>query len=132
MILNIQVQVLYLKNKNTTNKGRDTRMIIVRNELDKIKDCFKNNQFELSQWTNYINQVNDNLAIILIKEIKEDQEKGLYSFLKATIDIDKTINENFNKNLDVEIILYLGLCSGAGFYTKINGKKFVLLGVEKL
>ncbi|MCK9166478.1 MAG: hypothetical protein RBS76_02485 [Acholeplasmatales bacterium] len=107
-------------------------MIIVRNELDKIKDCFKNNQFELSQWTNYINQVNDNLAIILIKEIKEDQEKGLYSFLKATIDIDKTINENFNKNLDVEIILYLGLCSGAGFYTKINGKKFVLLGVEKL
>lgn len=34
--------------------------------------------------------------------------------------------------IDINIILYLGLCNGAGWATTLDGKNTVLLGVEKI
>lgn len=34
--------------------------------------------------------------------------------------------------MDVDIILYLGLASGAGWATTLGGKRVILLGVEKI
>ena len=52
-------------------------------------------------------------------------------FYKITENLSKTITEKYNKSLDADIILYLGLCNGARWVTTINGKTTVLLGVEK-
>lgn len=54
------------------------------------------------------------------------------SFYKITENLAEKIFEKFSKFLDVDIILYLGLCNGAGWVTTINGKATVLLGIEKI
>ena len=47
-----------------------------------------------------------------------------------------TLNDNlsklFDKEPDINIILYLGLCNGAGWATTLDGKNTVLLGIEKI
>lgn len=54
------------------------------------------------------------------------------SFYRVTKNLDGTIIAKFGKSLDTDIILYLGLCNGAGWVTTINGKTTVLLGIEKI
>ena len=34
--------------------------------------------------------------------------------------------------MDIDIVLYVGLCNGAGWVTNINGRDVILLGVEKI
>lgn len=47
-----------------------------------------------------------------------------------------TLNDNLSKlfdtDPDINIILYLGLCNGAGWATTLDGKNTVLLGIEKI
>ena len=38
----------------------------------------------------------------------------------------------FDKECEVTVVLYLGLCNAAGWVTFLGGKKVVLLGVEKV
>lgn len=54
------------------------------------------------------------------------------SFVEATQRLQKRFIEAFGNDLDVDIILYLGLCNGAGWATSLTGKKTVLLGIEKI
>lgn len=54
------------------------------------------------------------------------------SFVFITSDLRDKVIEKFNRTLNVDIVLYLGLCNGAGWVTKINDKATVLLGVEKI
>jgi len=54
------------------------------------------------------------------------------NFLQVTKNLEKEINDKFNINIDVDIILYLGLCNGAGWFTKFDNKRVVLLGIEKI
>lgn len=46
--------------------------------------------------------------------------------------IERHINELFDIELDVTIILYLGLCNGAGWATWLDKRQTILLGVEKI
>lgn len=70
----------------------------------------------------HINQVYDNPKLQKIHE----------SFLEVTNQLNQRILQQFGKELDVEIVLYLGLCNAAGWVTNINGIDTVLLGVEKI
>lgn len=59
-------------------------------------------------------------------------EKAIASFRRITEHLDERITERFGKTVDADIILYLGLRNGAGWVTHVNGKRTVLLGVEKI
>ena len=63
---------------------------------------------------------------------KEKLSELLCSFRKITEHLDERIINRFGRSVDADIILYLGLCSGAGWVTPVNGRTTVLLGVEKI
>lgn len=54
------------------------------------------------------------------------------SFVEATNHLADKIKNKFNVDLDVTIILYLGLGNAAGWATTIKNKRVVLVGLEKL
>lgn len=55
-----------------------------------------------------------------------------FNFLEVTKNLEKEIFDKFHINLDVDIILYLGLCNGAGWYTRVDNRRVILLGIEKI
>lgn len=60
------------------------------------------------------------------------RERAHDSFCRATKNLERTVCEKFGKSLDVDLIFYLGLCSGAGWVTEYRGHKAVFLGIEKI
>ena len=44
----------------------------------------------------------------------------------------KKLTKVFGKSADADIVLYIGLCNGAGWVTKIQERTTVLLGIEKI
>lgn len=63
---------------------------------------------------------------------KSEVENLSKCFHKVVDGLDERITAKFGKSPDVDIILYLGLCNGAGWVTDINGKISILLGIEKI
>lgn len=62
----------------------------------------------------------------------ESREQTVREFHEITDGLDERIIAAFGRTVDVELILYLGLCNGAGWVTEIGGKTVVLLGIEKI
>ncbi len=60
------------------------------------------------------------------------REEAIRSFHSVTEHLEEKIVSRFGKTLDANIILYLGLCNGAGWVTPIRGKASILLGIEKI
>ena len=112
---------------------------------------FQDKPFEMPLWRSYI----ANISPALLDKVEGDAKKydldeqiiptinkalcdgkklkQLHdSFIYATNDLAKRCREKFNQDLDVTIILYLGLCNGAGWATTLDGQKVVLLGIEKI
>lgn len=106
--------------------------------------------FSLKQWQRYIDSFLYGKSHIFIDDIKgydfkcqclpiinsclNDKPaiaKTRSSFKKVTNDLENILNHRFHP-LDTDIILYLGLCNGAGWVTKIDGKSYILLGIEKI
>ncbi len=58
--------------------------------------------------------------------------KAVESFRRVTERLDERVTEKFTRSLDVDIILYLGLCNGAGWVAAVGGRRTVLLGIEKI
>ncbi len=121
-----------------------------------IPAVFDSGQFNLTKWKDYadkwvpgaknicLNDMRDcinggfsweNDYLPVLNSVMKDSMKrdgALESFLKITEHLDDRIVEVFGKTIDVDVVLYLGLCNGAGWVTKINGKTTVLLGIEKI
>ena len=68
-------------------------------------------------------------AVILDKE-KRDLTIELFNSI--TEHLNERIINVFHKTVDVNLILYLGLCNGAGWVTPVDGKPSVLFGIEKI
>lgn len=62
----------------------------------------------------------------------EAAEIAHQSFLNAAKNLSDKITNHFNVDLDVTIILYLGLGNASGWATTINKQKVVLVGLEKI
>lgn len=131
-------------------------MVKIIDTYSQINSLFENENFSFDKWEIYINSIFDNSAHIFKDDIKEYLDNGTYtyesdifpiinavnknpslerlhnSFTKATKNLNARIIECFGNELEVEIVLYLGLCNAAGWVTNINGKDTVLLGVEKI
>ena len=119
------------------------------NTCDKIKSIFANG-FNSELWRKYAEEISKELPSKCEKDAKEyDFNKSVLPVLAAALSEEKldfvgrsfqtvidTLNDNlsklFDKEPDINIILYLGLCNGAGWATTLNGKNTVLLGIEKI
>lgn len=114
-------------------------------------DKFDTEPFQMEKWTRYADSVYPGLATkckddseaytfatdilpIVVQAIKESMR------LQKTVKLFKEIEEELRNNVhilfdyepDVLIILYLGLCNGAGWATRIGEQRVVLLGAEKI
>ena len=52
------------------------------------------------------------------------------SFVAVTDKLASNIERLFENGVETDIILYLGLCNGAGWATSLDGRDAVLLGIE--
>jgi len=110
-----------------------------------------NGQFDLTNWREYAGAISTELAKKCLEDSnKYDFGQALHSvlntalasrskldklhasFLAVTRDLDERVAAVFGVDMDVDIILYLGLCNGAGWATRIGSKPTVLLGIEKI
>lgn len=129
------------------------RMIDTYSQIDSL---FTGGTFCRGSWEAYINSICANSAQLFTEEVDEYIRSGKYTFERdflpvinavyrnprletlhdnfsaVTRDLERRIKDQFGKGLDVDIVLYLGLCSGAGWVTRVNGRDMVLLGVEKI
>lgn len=119
------------------------------NACDKLKTLFPDG-FDISVWRKYADEISKELPSKCENDAKEyDFNKSVLPVLEAALNEEKldfvnrsfqnvidTLNENlsklFDEEPDINIILYLGLCNGAGWATTLDGKDTVLLGIEKI
>ncbi len=119
------------------------------NTCDKIKSVFTDG-FDIKLWRKYAEEISQELPSKCEKDAKEyDFNKSVLPVLEAALNEEKidfvsrnfqlvidTLNDNltklFDNEPDINIVLYLGLCNGAGWATTLDGKNTVLLGVEKI
>jgi len=127
------------------------------NTLDKIYDIYSNGSFDINKWEKYISSINSSLKQLCTSDLNQALETGLVTFEKDFLPILNNVytNENvrnkaissfeevtnnlldkikvrFGKIIDVQIILYLGLCNGAGWVVNLDNKNYCLLGIEKI
>lgn len=119
------------------------------NTCEKIKTVFKNG-FDIKIWRKYAEEISKELPHKCESDAKSyNFENDVLPVLSAALNKEKidlvsknfqsvidTLNGNlaklFDKEPDIKIILYLGLCNGAGWATTLDGKNTVLLGIEKI
>ncbi|MBQ7112824.1 MAG: hypothetical protein IJO10_01095 [Clostridia bacterium] len=73
--------------------------------------------------------------ILPVMNAAADTEKQMRlhtSFLKVTESLAQKIKDALQVEIDADIVLYMGLCNGAGWATKIEEKPVVMLGMEKI
>ena len=131
-------------------------MIKVINTLPKINELFDNGNFNYSKWRKYVNSIYPGCEDIFIDDVREYIATGKYtwnndflpiindvyqipklekiqsSFERVVDGLNERITQKFGREVDVDIVLYLGLCNGAGWVTDIDGRMVVLLGIEKI
>lgn len=123
----------------------------VINTIDKITSCFPNGKFELSAWQDYIQSFSlplvekcrqDAAAYDFEKEIlpvlnnaivsKDELSMLNNAFLLTVNKLEDNIGRLFDEEPEIDLILYLGLCNGAGWETMLDHRDTVLLGIEKI
>lgn len=131
-------------------------MIRIVNTCHQIEGLFDGGTFSLSKWEAYIHSIYPNSARLFLEDVDAVTRGGQYTFEKdflpviravyrnpaletlqesfaaVTSGLERRVAARFGKGLDVDVVLYLGLCNGAGWVTSIGGKDAVLLGVEKI
>lgn len=129
------------------------RMMDTFSEID---FSFENGSFSMEKWEAYANSIYENFAEFLKKDMEDclDGREYTYektvlpvlnavyghpaleelhmSFLKVTDGLNERIKECFGNGLEIDIVLYVGLCNGAGWVTNIDGRDTILLGIEKI
>lgn len=119
------------------------------NTCDKIKTFFSGS-FDITVWRKYAGEISKELPSKCENDAKEyDFNKSVLPVLEAALNEENldfvirnfqtvidTLNDNLSKLFDTEpdinIVLYLGLCNGAGWATTLDGKSTILLGIEKI
>ena len=121
-----------------------------------IEPLFDNGIFNIEKWELYIDSIYNKSASIFKDDLIDCLDNGDYtyekdvlpilnavfdnpqletlhsSFCRITDDLNKKILDRFGCELNVDIVLYIGLCNAAGWATTVNGRDVVLLGIEKI
>lgn len=129
----------------------------ITNGLKDMLAVYENGEFNLKKWCNYIETVYNGLGKLCLDDMQQTLATGLVdfendympilnavyerqhliitavrTFNEVTERLENRITTCFGKSLEVELILYLGLCNGAGWVTETEGKTVCLIGIEKL
>lgn len=134
-------------------------MIRIIDTFRDFEKCFKDNlnislEEKISLWEEeYISKYPE-----LEKKCKEDYENSGYKWRKIAVDmvfnrtkddfskmleaynnilllltdINERVKKVFGVNLDINIVLYAGLCNSAGWVDYYNGKRAILFGIDKI
>lgn len=121
------------------------------NTYKDIISFFSDKTFSLDLWKKYASLISPELVTKCTDDAKEyDFQNSIYpvitdalkdskklaeinnSFNAVTESLCKSVSALFNGEPNVDIILYLGLCNGAGWATTLDGRDAVLLGIEKI
>ena len=124
------------------------RMIDTFQGIDK---CFTDKGFCKEKWDQYISDYLPYARETIEKDSAEyhfaqqvlpvlnavcDKKKEIaklhHSFLHLTDNIDEKIRQKLQTQIDTVIVLYMGLCNGAGWVVSFSGIPHVLLGIEKI
>ncbi|MBR5949012.1 MAG: hypothetical protein IKZ82_10295 [Clostridia bacterium] len=121
-----------------------------------LLSCYGSNGFDLEKWESYMDSCvpgakelclcdmretlaagfsweKDFLPVLNgVFESDEKREAALRSFYAVTENLDERLKNRFGKTVSADLILYLGLCNGAGWVTPVNGRESVLFGIEKI
>lgn len=123
----------------------------ITDTFNDICNCYPNGKFDLNCWERYAENIcpalkdkikadaadydfeRDILPVLQAAYADRDKLAEVHnSFCKLTGGLSGKLTEKLGCGLDVNIILYLGLCNGAGWATDIDGAPAVLLGIEKI
>lgn len=131
-------------------------MVQIIDTFSQIGEVFCNGRFGLKRWREYINTIYRNTSDIFEDDLQEYIDSGSYtyeddilpllnrvqghpfletlhtSFVRVTNGLNQRIIDCFAHELEIDIVLYLGLCNAAGWVTDINGRDVILLGIEKI
>ncbi|MBQ7010566.1 MAG: hypothetical protein IJN63_02575 [Clostridia bacterium] len=131
-------------------------MIKIIDTYSQIESLFDNGSFNIEKWELYINSIYAGSAHIFKDDLKDCLDNGNFvyekdilpilnavyknpqlvnlhsSFCSITDGLNKKILDCFGRELNVDIVLYMGLCNAAGWVTTVNGRDVVLLGIEKI
>ena len=130
-------------------------MRIIDTSID-FQSVFVDGQFNLDNWKKYIDKWVPGAKEMCLGDMKECIDSGyswnedylpvlnavyannekckeaVRSFRAVSEHLDEKIINVFGKSVDADIVLYISLCNGAGWVTKIREKTTVLLGIEKI
>lgn len=136
-------------------------MIRAVDTMDGWEDMFPGGRFDLSAWQRYASRWFGVDSRIFQDDMEECLRAGAYSYEKdflpviqavysdprveavrcrfsqVTAGLDERVRARFGKELAVDVVLYLGLCNGAGWAVAAGeaasgGPAKVLLGIEKI
>lgn len=132
-------------------------MLKIVDATNNISDFFHDDCFSIEQWSKYMDTVlplhknifiddmqnairtggltfeNDYLSVLNKALInKESRARAVSSFRKVTDNLEEKIRNTMGNSIDATVILYMGLCNGAGWVIQLNSCQYVLLGIEKI
>lgn len=132
-------------------------MLKIINAVEDIENLFMNGIFKLEYWNTYMDSLlpnhknlflddmsqtvttgrftfeNDYLPILNAVLLKEEKiNKAIKSFSLVTENLNEKICKTFGKSINATIMLYVGLCNGAGWVVNLDSEQYVLLGIEKI
>ena len=131
-------------------------MINVIDTYPMINTLYENGTFCIDKWERYVNEIYKDSAPIILNDMNDclgagdySYEKDIFpiinavygnvalkelhaSFCSVTSGLNEKISNHFGHELDIDIVLYVGLCNAAGWVTTINDRDVILLGIEKI
>ena len=126
------------------------------NALQHVPACFAadnsgGQDFDMTRWRKYAAGIHPDLAAKCEEDIsgydfhrevlpvvndalhhRERLQRLSEIYEKTVRTLQTHLPALFDKEIDLDIILYLGLCSGAGWVTTLDGRDVILLGAEKI
>lgn len=107
--------------------------------------------FDINEWIEYARTVSNGLPekclrdsseYVFEEEVipvvsyalkEEDRRRALSDIFDVLVEeLESRSNLLFESEPDISMILYVGLCNGAGWATELDGEDVILLGAEKI
>ncbi len=132
-------------------------MLTVINAVDSLPDYFGDGRFSIERWDKYIDAALPRHKRIFVRDMRETLRAGgitfegsylpvlnealtnrdararvVSAFRQVTENLDRKVSDVMGKPIDATILLYLGLCNGAGWVVELDSRPYVLLGIEKI
>lgn len=129
---------------------------MISNTYGSVSSVFEGGHFSFDKWEEYIDRCVPGAKEPCIADMEECIEAGyswqndflpvldsvaanpakcrkaVRAFETVTEHLEEKIQSAFGRPVCADLVLYVGLCNGAGWVTEINRKTTILLGLEKI